>query len=117
MGRKVVRSQWQTRRSEKGVPVSTEEHLASGAIGNSEGEVRKRLRQVVTEGRVEEVVDGVGRGVGRHWCGGGGSSPSLSGNVRVLRTELESALGTAIRFDPETERALDHPLSIAAAGD
>lgn len=78
--------------------------------------VPQTLRQVVAERRHKHVVNSVWRDVGCrrcHRCRGQRSRPCISDEVRILRTELQSSLGTVVHFDPEPERAFDRALGLA----
>ena len=78
----------------------------------------ENLWQIVAERSHEHVVDAVRCGEDRRRCCGSRrerSRPGVSGYVGILRAELQSSLGTAAQFDPETEGALEGALRIAAA--
>ena len=70
------------------------------------------LGQVVAEGGHEHVVDSV-RIYKRSRRAA--SSPSISDEVGILRAELYPSFWTVIWLDPESERAFDSALGLAAA--
>lgn len=77
--------------------------------------VPQTLRQVVAERGHEHVVDSVWRNVGTRARRRDRARPCVSDQVGILRTELQSSLGTVVQAQPEPERALDSALGIAAA--
>src|SRR5208282_3749083 len=78
--------------------------------------VSHALRQVVTERRIEYVVDSVRRDRADGRRRRVDARVRVSAYVGILRAELESALGTVVGFDPEAERPLDDTLGLATAG-
>src|SRR5271169_3480197 len=78
--------------------------------------VLRALRQIVTERRIEYVVDCVWRDRADGRRRTVDARVRVSAYVGILRAKLESTLGAVVGFDPESERPLDDALGLATAG-
>src|ERR1700688_3470716 len=71
------------------------------------------LRQVVAERGHEHVINSVG--IYKRSRRRALSSPSISDEVGILRAELYPSFRAVIGLNPESERAFDRALGLAAA--